>query len=134
VISTRGRAMLPAHGRQQIFASCLAVATGLHADPAVLVHVCVVLTFVAAALADRRAQIDLAPQDIQIGLELPGQHALGGVADVGTVEIESNAASQALDHLFGETRIRTGPAADGAQSAQSNTLGERVGFGDWRER
>jgi len=61
------------------------------------------------------AGLDGRAEHAEIGLRLARHHAAGGVAEIGAVETQANAADHVSDVLFGETRV-------GASSARGGTV------------
>jgi len=72
-----------------------------------MLHVTVAFALIAAGAADLEARLELGAQGRRIAVTRPRDQRGGHLADVGTVEIQANAAHQALHILFSQTRIRT---------------------------
>jgi hypothetical protein len=88
-------------------------AADLGADSAVLVVGGVLLALLGARPAGCRAGLDRRAEDAEVRLGLPDEDAGGGLADVGAVEAESNAA----DHL---------PTSGYARSASAQLVRRRA--------
>jgi hypothetical protein len=80
---------------KQVFTGPFTTAADLGADSAVLVVGSVLLALLGARPTGCRAGRDRRAEDAEVRLGLPDEDAAGGLADVGAVEAESNAA----DHL-----------------------------------
>ena len=75
------------------------------------------LALLAAGSARCRAGFERPADDAEIGLRLARDDAAGGVANIGAVETEANAADQVPDVVFAETRVRAADASGGAVEA-----------------
>src|SRR5690606_36771167 len=85
----------------------LAAAALLGADPTMLVHVGVRGALIGAFSANAKARADLSPQHVPDRLRAPSQNARRRLANVGAIEIQSDASTQIGHHLLGQARIRT---------------------------
>jgi len=77
----------------------------------------VLLTFLGAGAARNQAELDGGAEDVWICLGLPDQDAAGGVASVGAVEAETDAADHLPDVRLGQIGVgttRAGRSAEGA--------------------
>lgn len=113
----RGGQLLRGKRRQQLLACLFTSATDLGANTAVLMVIGVPLALLAAGSARCRAGFERWADDAEIGLRLAGDDAAGGVASIGAVETEANAADQVPDVVFAETRVRAADASGGAVEA-----------------
>src|SRR5690606_14077966 len=95
--------------------------------------------FLGAQTAGKRARLELADPDLRCRHARPRQNAEGGVADVGAVEVQANAAEQILHVAFAHARIGTADARlrailNGMDACdvvlQRLRLGTRMGFED----
>lgn len=64
----------------------------------------------SARLTGGRTNLENAPQDLLVGARPPRRQGASGRADIRTVEIETDALPEVLDHLFGQAGIGTGGA------------------------
>ena len=110
---------------EQEVAALLAVAARLRADAAVIVHLGVALAFISTALAGRDAGVELRVEDLADRLGLSREHAGGGAADVGAIEIGANAAAEFFELRFAEAGIGAGGAdfSAGGKGAQGFRIG-----------
>jgi hypothetical protein len=76
--------------------------------------------------AGHRTRFDDCPDQTQIRRGLAGQDAAGGVAGVGAVEAEANAAHHLPQVVLGEIGVRTAATAGGTIEALVDTAQERV--------
>jgi hypothetical protein len=84
------------------------------------------LALLATHAARRAAGLDRRPEQVEIGRSLAGEDAPGGVAGVGAVEVETNAADQLLHVALGETGVGAARATGGTLEALVDTTQERV--------
>src|SRR5215831_15261788 len=73
------------HSGHELTAGALAAPAGLCADPAVLMHLGVLLALVAAGLADGHAGLQQRLGDVGVLLGLPARDRGGGGTDVGAI-------------------------------------------------
>ena len=106
---------------QQVVAGFYAAVAGFGTQRAVLVLVAVAFTMRGALLAGVSAGLDLRGGRRLAEGRLARQHAGRGIADVGTVEIGTDAAAQVGHIVFGETGIGTGGAVVCAVEAGFDT-------------
>ncbi len=81
---------------------------------------------IATGAAGRRAGLDRCADDAQIGRSLAGEDAAGGLADVGAVEVETNATDQLLHVVLAETGVGAARAGSGTVQALVDATQERV--------
>ena len=91
-----------------------------------LVVLSVPLTLVATRAADRCAGLDRRAEHADIGSGLAGEDAPGGVAGVGAIEVEANAADQLPRVPFAETGVGATSAASGTVEALVDAAQQRV--------
>ena len=84
---------------EQVFASPFTTAADLGANSAVLVVGRVLLALLGACPTGCRAGLGFRAEDAEVRLGLPDEDASGGLAGVGAVEAESNAANH-LRHVW----------------------------------
>jgi hypothetical protein len=105
---------------EQKIAPFLAIAARFRADAAVVVRIAVLLALVGALLARDHARMELGMHELMRRFCLPHEHAPGGFADVGAIQIRCDAAPQMCEIVgFGETRI-------GATAANLRARGKRL--------
>jgi hypothetical protein len=85
----------------------------------VLVVLGVPLTLLATGTTGRRTGLDRCAEDADIGRGLAGEDAARGVAGVGAIEVEANAADQLLHVLLAETGVGAAGAGSGTVEASS---------------
>ncbi|HEX5196131.1 MAG TPA: hypothetical protein VFW26_02860 [Gaiellales bacterium] len=85
-----------------------------------LVMMGVPLALIAAGTARCGAGLDGRADNAEIGLRLARHHAAGGVAQIGAVKTQANAAHHVSDVLLGETRVGASRARGGAVDAVLN--------------
>ena len=90
------------------------------------------LALLAAGSARCRAGFEHWADDAEIGFRLARDDAAGGVANIGAVETEANAADQVPDVVFAETRVRAADASGGAVEAVADAAKERITIGAGR--
>lgn len=88
----------------------LAAEAGFGADAAMLVTSCVTLAFRCTSAACRGAGLQHLAQHRFVRAGAAGCDRGRGRADVGAVEVETNALGEVLYHLLAEARIRAGNA------------------------
>ena len=92
------------------------------ADPAVLVVFSVALALLATGAAYRHARLNRCPNDGALGRRLAGHDAAGGVAHVGAVEAQANAAHQLRHVALAEEPVASAQLVDtAAQSMHAST-------------
>jgi hypothetical protein len=107
--------------------ACLVAATAdLGADAAVLVVARVLLALVGAGAAGHRAPLDRRAEDAEIGLGLPDEDSAGGIAGIGAVEAEANAADQLLYVRLAEVGVGAARARSRAVDALVDTAQKQV--------
>ena len=93
-----------------------------------LMPISVPLALLAAGSARGRASLERCADDAEIGFRLARDDAAGGVANIGAVETEANAADQVPD-VFAETRVRAADASGGAVEAVADPAQKRLAIG-----
>ena len=111
---------------EQVFASPYTTAADLGADSTVLVVGGKLLALLGARPTGCRARLDLRAEDADVRLGLPDQDAAGGLAGVGAVEAESNAADQLRDIWLREVGVRAARARRRAVEALFDAAHQRV--------
>jgi hypothetical protein len=81
---------------------------------------------IATGAAGRRAGFDRCADDPEIGRRLAGENAAGSLADVGAVEVETNATDQLLHVVLAETGVGAACAGSGTVQALVDTTQKRV--------
>jgi hypothetical protein len=114
------------HGCEQFVARLLAAPAGCGADATVLVVMGVPLALISTGAARCGAGLDGGADDAKIGLRLACQHAAGGVAQIGAVKTQANAADHVSDVLLGQTRVGANGARVGAVDAIFNAAKKRL--------
>ncbi len=114
------------HRCEQLIARLFAAAAGFGADTAVLVVMGVPLALISTCTAGCGAGLDGRADDAEIGLRLARHHAAGGVAEIGAVKTQANAADHVSDVLLGETRVGTSSARGGAVDAVFDAAKKRL--------
>ncbi len=115
-------------GGQQLSAGLLAPAARFGAHGAVLHPVLtVLLTLVAARPAGPCACLQDRASDAGVVLRLPAQHAAGRLADVGAIEVRTDALAKVGDVLLAEAGVRTRGARLHAVSTGLDAARKRVG-------
>jgi hypothetical protein len=117
---------------EQVLACLLAAAAHLGADAAVLVMLGVALALRATGAACHGAAFKRRADDADIGRGLAGHDAAGGIADVGAVEAEANAADQILQVALAEVSIGAAGTDSGAVAARLDTAHEGIEIADGR--
>ena len=84
------------------------------------------LTFLATCAAGRGTGLDHCPENADIGRGLAGEDATRGVACVGAVVVETNAADQVLHVLLAETGVGATGACGGTVEALVDAGQQRV--------
>ena len=84
-----------------------------------LVHLGMLLTFVAATLADQLATLQERTQRLRVGLAEAREDACGSPANIGTIQIEADAMDKVVNMLFRQTGVS-------ARSADRRALVERL--------
>jgi hypothetical protein len=84
------------------------------------------LAFLATDAAGRRAGFDRCTEEAEIGCGLARDDAAGRVADVGTVEVEPNAADQLLHVFLTEAGVGAARARSGTVETLVDTTQERA--------
>src|SRR2546430_6656649 len=90
------------------------------------------LALLAAGSARCRAGFEHSADDAEIGLRLARDDAAGGVANIGAVETQANAADQVPDVVFAETCVRAADASGGAVEAVADAAQKRLAIGAGR--
>lgn len=111
---------------QEPVARLLAAAAGLGADAAVLVAVGVLLALLGTQSAGCAEGFDLLADERVLWLRLPGENAAGNRADVGTVEVGTDALAEPVELLLGEARVGAGRASLLALGARVDAVYEGV--------
>ena len=110
----------------QVVAGLIAATADLGADAAVLVVGRVLLAFLGAGAAGHCARLDRRAEDAEIGLGLPDEDSAGGVAEIGAVEAEANAADELQYVRLAEVGVRTARAHSRAVDALVDTAQKQV--------
>jgi hypothetical protein len=110
----------------RIHTSSLAPSARFGADSAMLVHGRVALAFLSASAASKLAQFERHTQHGLVAAGSTGGQCAGGRANIGAVQIESNALSQPLNHLLRQTGIGTTDARLRALEALFDAFHERL--------
>jgi hypothetical protein len=84
------------------------------------------LALLGAGEAGRRAGFDHCADQAKIGRGLPCHDPAGGIARVGAVEVEPNAADQLRQIALGQTSVRAGCAAGATVETLVDTAEESV--------
>jgi hypothetical protein len=105
----------------QVGAGLLAAAADLRANAAVLVIGGIPLALITTRLAGRRAGFDHCPEDAEIRRGLTYHDPGGGVAGVGAVEAEANAAHHLVHVVLRKIGVCTTRAARGTVEALFDT-------------
>ena len=114
------------HRCEQRVARLLAAAAGFGADPAVLVVMGMPLALISTGTTRCGAGLDGRTEDAEIELRLARHHPAGGVAEIGAVKTQSNAADHVSDVLLGETRVGARGARGRAVDAVVNAAKKRL--------
>ncbi len=117
---------LGAYRGEEVVARAFAATAGLSADAAVLVVLGVPLTFLATRATGRGTGLDRCAEHADIGRGLAGKDATRGVACVGAVVVEANAADQVLHVLLAETGVGATGACGGTVEALVDAAQQRV--------
>ena len=112
--------------REQVLACLLAAATHLGARAAVLVMLGVALALRTTGAACNQAAFKRCANHADVGRGLAGHDAARGIADVGAVEAEANAADQILHAALGEVSVGAAGTGSGAVAARLDTAHERI--------
>ena len=120
--------------RQQVVTGLLAAPTDPGADPAVLVVLGVTVALLGADAAGRRAGLHRRAKHADVALGLARRDAAGGVAQLGAVETETDAADHGLDVGLGQIGVRAGGAGGVAVGALLDAADERVAIAVGRMR
>jgi hypothetical protein len=91
-----------------------------------LVHLGMLLTFVAAALADQLATLQERTQRLRVGLVEAREDACGSPANIGTIQIEADAMDKVVNMLFRQTGVSAGSADRRALVERLHSLGKTV--------
>lgn len=114
-----------------LLADLLASLAGGPADTAMLVHLRMLLAFLAADTAGDDTGLKLSPQKLGDRIGLAPEDARGGLAYVGAVEVEPNALGQHLHLLFSQAGIGAKGAGVGALHAGIDAGSD---YGQFHER
>lgn len=120
-VAGAGRALVSRLRRQaadRFFAGCLAPPAGLGADAAVLVVAGVRFALARALAAGLGARLQRRPDHADVSACAPGGDAPGGSADVGAVQVETDALRQRWHLVLAEAGVGAGRAGRGAVEAQ----------------
>src|SRR5437899_186375 len=90
------------------------------------------LALLGAGSARCRAGSERCPDDAEVGLRLARDDAARGVASIGAVETDANAAGQVPDVVFAETRVRAAVASGGTVEAVVDAAQKRLAIGAGR--
>jgi hypothetical protein len=82
------------------------VATGFATDPAMLVHRRMLLALLRASTARTAASLQQLCKHVRVAAGSSRRERARGHADVGTIEVKTNALPQLLNARLGEARIR----------------------------
>jgi hypothetical protein len=86
----------------------------------------VLLALVGAGAAGHSARLDRRAEDAEIGLGLPDEGSGGGIAGIGAVEAEANAADQLLYVRLAEVGVGAARARSRAVDALVDTAQKQV--------
>src|SRR5512132_1101780 len=111
---------------EQVFTGPFTAAADLGADSAVLVVGGVLVTLLGARPTGCRAGLDFRAEDADVRVGLPDQDAAGGLARVGAVEAESNAANHLRHVWLCEVRVRAARAGRSAVDALFDAAHQQV--------
>jgi hypothetical protein len=84
------------------------------------------VAFLGTGKAGRCTGINRCAEESEIWRGLPRHDAASGVAGVGAIEVEANAADQLLQIVLAQTGVGAGGAAGGAVEALLDTAQERL--------
>jgi hypothetical protein len=112
--------------REEVVACLLATATDFGADAAVLVVGGVPFALLGADETGRRTSFDYCADEAEIRLGLTCHDAAGGVARIGAVKAEANAAHHLAHVVLGEISVCTTRAADNTVKALVDTANQRL--------
>ena len=124
-----------------MLARLLAGTTRLGTDSTVSMVRRMALAFNGAQLTRKHARLELTAQQLELGLLLTGQDAGGCDADVATILIQSNAATEHRDLLLAEARVRARVASLRAietcvdacgEALDGHDVGRWIGFDELR--
>src|SRR5690625_7377275 len=102
---------------QQLGAGLLAATTGVRADLAVLVHLCVLLALLGAGPACRLTRFEQGSGEGDVLPGLAGQDPAGCLADLGAVLGQADALGPLRHHPLPPAGGRAGPAGPGTTHA-----------------
>ena len=122
---------LSADGCENAIAGVLAVATGLGARAAVLVHLGVLRALVAAGLAGLGTRLQDRPRDVGVVPGVPGQHPPGRLAHVGALQVAGMRSVSSATISSDSTRRRRRCTLGRIGHRQLCTRRERRGQGRW---
>jgi hypothetical protein len=109
------------HGFHHVLASVVTSLTCFRAEAAVLVHAGVTAALFSAGSAGLRTSGKLRLQRLRARASEAQQHRSGRLADVGTVEVEPDAARELADMRLGQAGIGAGEASLDAGEASIGT-------------
>jgi hypothetical protein len=119
--------LLPSTDRcDQVVTSPLAAAADVSANAALVVMGSMPLAFVTAGMAGCRASFDHRPEGAEIRRGLTYHDTGSGVAGVGAVEAEADAARHLVHVVLREIGVGTTRAAGGTVEALLDTVQERL--------
>jgi hypothetical protein len=118
--------------REQVLACLLAAATHLGADAAVLVMLGVALALRTTGAACHQAAFKRCANHADVRRGLADHDAAGGIADVGAVEAEANAADQVPHAALAKVSVGAAGTGSGAVAARLDTAHERIKIADRR--
>ena len=110
----------------QVAAHLVAATADLGAEAAVLVVGRVLLALVGAGAARHGARLDRGAEDAEIRLGVSDEDSAGGIAGIGAVEAEANAADQLLYVGLAEVGVRAAGAHSRAVDALVDTTQKQV--------
>src|SRR5690606_7478631 len=108
-------------------AGLLTALARLGTNTAVLVHVGVVRAFAATRRTGGAARLDEGSYGRSVGFDLTAEYRRGGLAQVGAVQVETDAAAELGDHVFGEASVGAHVACLRTLFEVMEDLGEGVG-------
>ena len=116
---------------EELTAGLFAHAADRRTDPAVDVHFGMTFTFFRTDAAGRESGLHLDPHQLRIGFRLSRQDPGRCLADIGTVEVDANAARKHLHILLAKAGIGTGSTRIGAIYTGGDAGGEVIKLGEW---
>jgi len=122
----RSKTLLVRHAARHLLTGLHAAAAAFGADTAMFMHAGVLLTLVGATAAGGGAHAEHPAHDFVVRARAAGRDAAHDVADVGAIQVQTDALGQFLHHAFGQAGVGARRAGLGAGVAFFDTADQGV--------